>query len=75
VPAEAGVFAVYDWGAAARGEGAWQLLPPGEELVRLAPGGSYVGPDGQVRVRVSAPEGRPLRFVIPEVTVEGTVAG
>jgi hypothetical protein len=67
-PAESGVFAIFN----AR-RGAWEPLPVGAEA-RVQPGDAYVGPDGTVRVQVSAPQDRMVRFLPPALTVEG-VAG
>jgi hypothetical protein len=66
-PAEAGVFALFN-----AGSGAWEPLPVGVEA-RVVPGDAYLGPDGAVRVQVSAPVGRMVRFLAPEVRVEGVV--
>jgi len=75
-PAEAGVFRIYNWQAAS-----WEPLPSDEE-VRLQPAAPYVGPDRAIRVQVSArPDGqadggseRLVRFLAPEVSLEGQVA-
>ena len=66
--AEAGVFAIFN----AR-SGAWEPLPVGEEA-RVQPGDAYVGPDGTVRVQVSAAPDRMVRFLPPAVTIEGIVS-
>jgi hypothetical protein len=39
----------------------------------VQPATAYVGPDGLVKVQVSAGSDRLLRFVQPELAVEGTV--
>jgi hypothetical protein len=64
-PPEPGVFAIFN----AR-SGAWEPLPVGEEA-RVQPGDPYVGPDRTVRVQVSAPPDRTVRFVPPALVVEG----
>jgi hypothetical protein len=69
-PAEAGVFAIYNWRSAA-----WEGLPAGHEEARVDPAGPYVGPGGEIQVRVSADPDRLVRFLIPEVTLEGTAGG
>ena len=68
-PAEAGVFALYNWHT-----GAWDPLEGGLESVRVQPAAPYVGDGGQVRVRVTAAQDRLVRFVLPQLTVEGVVA-
>ncbi|HEX2184234.1 MAG TPA: hypothetical protein VHN78_01850, partial [Chloroflexota bacterium] len=68
--AEAGVFAIYNWHSAA-----WDGLPAGHEEARVDPAGPYVGPSGEIQVRVSADPDRLVRFLIPEVTLEGTAGG
>lgn len=65
-PAEDGVFGIYNWQTAA-----WEPLRGGEEQARVAPGAPYVGPDGTVRVQVSTGADRLVRFVPPELTVDG----
>jgi hypothetical protein len=67
-PAEAGVFSIYNWQSAA-----WDPLPSGQEQARVQPATAYVGPDGLVKVQVSAGSDRLLRFIQPELAVEGTV--
>ncbi|MHB0870218.1 MAG: hypothetical protein ACYC66_11635 [Chloroflexota bacterium] len=68
-PAEPGLFSVYNWQSAA-----WEPLPGGEESARLAPASPHVGPEGMVRVQVTAGLDRAVQFIMPELTVEGTVA-
>jgi hypothetical protein len=67
-PAEPGVFSVYNWRTAT-----WDPLPVGEDLVYLQPA-PYLAADGQVQVRVQAESGRVVRFLQPELTVEGRVS-
>jgi hypothetical protein len=67
-PAEDGVFSVYNWASAS-----WEPLPGGREEVRLSPAASYLGPDGEARMRVTAAPDRVVQFVQPELTVEGRV--
>ncbi|WP_264841544.1 hypothetical protein [Caldinitratiruptor microaerophilus] len=67
--AQAGVFSLYNWRA-----GTWDPLPGGREEVRVVPAAAYVGPDHEVRVRVTAVQGR-TAFVVPDVTFEGRVGG
>lgn len=67
-PAEPGVFSVYNWQTAA-----WEPLPGGQERTRIAPADSYVGQDGTVKLQVSAGQDRAVQFIMPELTVEGTV--
>jgi hypothetical protein len=68
-PAEPGVFSVYNWQSAA-----WEPLPTGAEVVRLQPAAPYFGVDGLVKVMVKAESGMMVRFVLPEMAVEGRVA-
>lgn len=65
-PADPGVFAIYNWSRAD-----WDELPGGQEQARLEPAGVYVGPDGLVQVRVTAARDHLVRFVAPELSVEG----
>jgi hypothetical protein len=67
-PAQADVFSIYNWESAS-----WEPLPGGQEQVRVQPAARYVGPDGLVKVQVTAGTDRVLRFVMPELTVEGRV--
>jgi hypothetical protein len=67
-PAEPGAFGVYSWQTAA-----WEALPGGEEA--RVPADRYLGPDGLVKVQVVSPSGQPLRFLVPELVVEGVSAG
>jgi hypothetical protein len=64
-PSEPGVFALFN----AR-SGAWEPLPAGEQA-RVQPGDPYLGPDGTVRLQVTAPSDRMVRFVPPSLSVEG----
>lgn len=66
--AEPGVFSVYNWQAAT-----WEPLPTGSDQVRLQPATSYVGADGLVQVQVRAKIGYAVRFLAPEIAVEGRV--
>jgi hypothetical protein len=68
-PAEAGVFAVYNWQSAA-----WEPLAGGREEVRLQPATQYVGPDGSVKLQVVAGLDRVVMFLQPELMVEGRVS-
>ena len=68
IPAEFGVFSVYNWQS-----GTWDPLPTGAEQVALQPA-PYLSADGQVQVRVQAETGRVVRFLAPELTVEGRVS-
>lgn len=65
-PAAPGVFSVYDWQAEQ-----WLPLPEGSQHRIVAAG--YLGPDGEVRVRVSDPQKQTLRFVVPSLAIEGHV--
>jgi hypothetical protein len=67
-PAEAGVFSIYNWQSAT-----WDSLSGGEEQARVQPASAYVGPDGLVKVQVSTRSDNIVRFVQPELAVEGTV--
>ncbi|MBI2954957.1 MAG: hypothetical protein HYY30_11625 [Chloroflexi bacterium] len=69
LPAEAGVFSIYDWQSAT-----WEQLPGGAEEVRLQPAPAYVGSDGSVKLQVSSGPDRVVMFLQPELTVEGTVS-
>lgn len=66
--AEYGVFSVYNWQTAT-----WDPLPVGEEQIALQPA-PYLAADGHVEVRVQAESGRVVRFLPPELTVEGGVS-
>ena len=68
-PASARVFSIYNWQKAA-----WEPLPAGSESARLEPADAYVGPDGVVKVQVSAEEDHMVRFATPELMVEGMVS-
>lgn len=68
-PAEVGVFTVFNWQAAD-----WDTLPTDGEVIRLQ-AAPYLGPDGLVQIQVTTPAGHSVRFLIPELTVEGTVGG
>lgn len=65
-----GIFHIYNWET-----GTWDPLPGDQEVARIQPAGRYLGPDGEVRVQVSAEGGRTVRFEVPEVTFEGRVDG
>ncbi len=67
-PAEDGIFQIYNW---QRGE--WEWLPGGSTEVKLANAAPYVNTDLQVKVQVYAGSGRVIRFIVPQVTVEGRV--
>lgn len=68
-PASSGVFALYNWQSAS-----WDPLPGGQERTRIAPAAPYIGPDGLVKLQVEAPADQALRFIVPELVVEGRVA-
>ena len=63
-PAERGAFSVYSWQSAT-----WEALPA-EEEVRV-PASRYLGPDGLVKVQVASLSDQPIRFLVPELVVEG----
>jgi hypothetical protein len=67
-PAEAGVFSIYNWTL-----GSWEPLAGGQEQVRLETAAPYVTQGGQVWVQVTAAADRAVRFIVPELTIEGTV--
>lgn len=67
--AEAGIFQIFNWEKAD-----WDSLPAGQEVAEI-PAGSYVGADNLVKVRVVAPEGKQVRFVVPSVGYGGRVDG
>lgn len=66
--AESGIFQLFNWQT-----GAFETLPAGQERVRLADPAAYLGPGGVVRVQVGKSD-RVVRFLMPELTVEGRVA-
>jgi hypothetical protein len=66
--ADAGVYSLYNWATAS-----WDPLPGGSERTRVSPASSYVGADGQVKLRVAAPADMVLRFVQPDMAVEGRI--
>ena len=66
--AESGVFSLYNWES-----GSWDPLPGGEERTRVSPAARYMGADGLVKLRVSAPASMQLRFILPDLQVEGRV--
>jgi hypothetical protein len=66
--AEPGTFAIYNWQSAS-----WEPLGS-QEQARAQPATPYLGPDGTVKVQVSAAADRLVRFAPPEVAVEGSVA-
>lgn len=66
-PAEAGVFLVYDWTVEE-----WRPLPAG--LEHALEGARHVGPNFEVRVRAQTDDSELVRFVMPELTLEGTAA-
>ncbi|MCG0238346.1 MAG: hypothetical protein L6E13_03535 [Firmicutes bacterium] len=70
MPAPEGIFRIYNWET-----GTWDPLPGGQEVARIEPAGRYLGPGGEVRVQVSAQDGRKVQFEVPEVTFEGRVDG
>lgn len=63
--AEAGIFQIYNWQTSA-----FEPLPAGQEQVRLANPAPYLSPEGIVRVQVGQTN-RVVRFMMPELTVEG----
>jgi hypothetical protein len=66
--ADAGAFSLYNWETTS-----WDPLPGGAERTRVSPAASYVGPDGQIKLQVTAPADTMFRFVQPDLTLEGTV--
>jgi len=70
VPSTQGTFSIYDWRTAA-----WQRLAAGSQFVALDDAPRFIGPDGSVRVQVtSGGSDRLVRFLPPELTLEGEVA-
>lgn len=67
-PAENGVFTVYNWQS-----GTWEALTGGTDETRLAPGAPYISGDGQVKIQISAPTDHVVRFIAPDLTVEGVM--
>jgi|GEM_PF-2765981 len=67
-PAQAGLFSLYNQQA-----GRWDPLPAGKDEARVEPAAAYVGRDGLIRVQVSAPADQVVRFVPPELVLEGEV--
>ena len=68
IPAEAGLFSVYNWQTAA-----WEPLPSGSDRTRLSPAAPYIGSDGSLRLRATAAPDRMVMFVTPELSIEGRV--
>lgn len=64
--AEPGIFQIYNFST-----GAWEDLQAGQETARLTNVAPYLGDDYQVRVQVNTNNDKVVRFVMPELTVEG----
>jgi hypothetical protein len=66
-PSTQGTFSIYNWQTAG-----WLSLAAGNREVALSPAQEFVGPDGSVRILVtSGGTDRVLRFLAPELTLEG----
>jgi len=65
-PAEDGVFQIYNWES-----GGWDWLPGGQTEVTLTDPTAYVSEDLQVKVQVWSGTERVVRFILPQLTVEG----
>jgi hypothetical protein len=69
-PSTPGTFSAFNWQSSA-----WEPLAAGQTQATISPAGGFVGPDGSVRVQVSsgAPN-RTVRFLAPELTMQGEAA-
>jgi hypothetical protein len=63
-------IAVYNWQS-----GGWEAWPAGQRQIRVEPTTPYLGPEGQVRVQMTAGTGSGYPTGAPRLTLEGVMAG
>jgi hypothetical protein len=68
-PSTQGTFSAFNWDT-----GTWAPLAAGETQATLSAAAAFVGPDGSVRIQVSSGGNKTVRFVAPELTMQGEVA-
>jgi hypothetical protein len=67
-PSTQGTFSAFNWDT-----GTWAPLAAGQTQSTLSAAAAFVGPDGSVRIQVSSGGNKTVRFVAPELTMQGEV--
>ncbi|MFZ5817645.1 MAG: hypothetical protein ACOY93_20520 [Bacillota bacterium] len=61
-----GIFRIFNFR-----DGAWEELPAGQERVRLTDPADYLGASGEVKLQAVSGSNQIIRFVVPQLTLEG----